>query len=291
MKTSLGFVARCALAGVAAIALSFAAPSANSAGGGDIKIDKKTWSFSGPLGIFDTGQLQRGYVVYKNVCASCHSMNLLSYRNLAQPGGPNIPEESVKALAAEFEVPDGVDEDGEPKTRPAILADRFVSPYKTENEAREANGGAYPPDLSVIAKARSAGGQTPFYLAPFKWVKEIATGYEESGANYLYALLVGYLEEAPEGVEMQDGMYYNKAYPGHQIAMPNPLSEDVVEYNDGTKATVPQMAEDVTAFMMWAAEPTMVQRKQLGVTVITFLTILALLLYFVKKQVWARLKH
>jgi cytochrome c1 len=217
------------------------------------------WSFESIFGTYDRGAQQRGFLVYKNVCASCHGLRLVAYRNLMEIG---IGEEEVKAIAAEYLVTDGPDENGEMFDRPATPADRFVSPFPNDNAARASNNGALPPDLSLIAKARIGG------------------------PDYLHALLIGY-EEAPAGVEVREGLYYNKFFPGHQIAMPPPLFEDGVEYPDGTPATVEQMAEDVTHFLAWAAEPNLEARHRTGVKVILFLLALTALAYAVKRKVWA----
>ena len=228
-----------------------------------INYPEQNWSFSGLFGTFDKSSTQRGFQVYREVCSGCHGMRLMSYRNLSALG---YNENELKALAAQFEVKDGPNDDGEFFTRPGRPSDKFVSPYENENAGRAANGGAYPPDLSLIVKARP------------------------DGANYLHALLIGY-EEAPKGVKVPDGMYYNKYYSGNLIAMPQPLYEDGVEYFDGTKASEKQMAKDVTAFLAWAAEPEMEERKKLGVTVVLFLFIFSLLAYFSMKQVWAPVKR
>ena len=228
-----------------------------------INYPEQNWSFSGLFGTFDKSSAQRGFQVYREVCSGCHGMRLMSYRNLSALG---YNENELKALAAQFEVKDGPNDDGEFFTRPGRPSDKFVSPYENENAGRAANGGAYPPDLSLIVKARP------------------------DGANYLHALLIGY-EEAPKGVKVPDGMYYNKYYSGNLIAMPQPLYEDGVDYFDGTKASEKQMAKDVTAFLAWAAEPEMEERKKLGVTVVLFLFIFSLLAYFSMKQVWAPVKR
>ena len=225
-----------------------------------VAIPSQDWSFSGIFGTFDLAQLQRGFQVYREVCAGCHGIQYIAFRNLLDLG---YPEDDVKALAAEYSVPDGPDEDGEMFERAAILADRIPSPYPNDNAARAANGGSLPPDLSLMAKARIGG------------------------PDYLHALLVGYPEEPPPGVKLMDGMYYNAYYPGHQIAMPTPLSDDLVEYADGTPATVEQMSRDVTAFLMWTAEPTLEVRKRTGVTVVLFLILMTAVFYAVKKKVWA----
>ncbi len=220
------------------------------------------WSFAGPFGTYDRNALRRGFQVYKEVCASCHGMKQISFRNLSQPGGPEFSEAEVKAIAAEYEVTDGPDDYGDMYERPALPKDRFVEPYPNVNAARAANGGAYPPDLSLITKARSGG------------------------PDYIHALLSGY-EEAPEGVEMRPGLYYNPYMAGGKIAMPAPLLEELVEYGDGTPATVQQMSLDVTQFLNWAAEPELEQRKRTGFMVLIYLTIFAGLLYFSMRKIWA----
>ncbi len=220
------------------------------------------WSFGEIFGTYDRNALRRGLTVYTSVCGACHSLDLVAYRHL---GGVDYTEDQIKAIAAEFEVEDGPDEDGEMFTRTALPADTFAAPFPNVQAARAANGGTYPPDLSLITKAR------------------------KRGADYLYALLTEYRDEAPEGFELLDGMYYNEYFPGHQIAMPTPLFEGSVEYTDGTEATVAQMAWDVTTFLAWAAEPELEERKRLGIKVILFLVVLTGLLYAVKRKVWADL--
>jgi ubiquinol-cytochrome c reductase cytochrome b/c1 subunit len=254
------------------------------AAGEAIHIELQNWSFAGVFGRFDRGELQRGYQVYAEVCSACHSLEYLYYRNLADPGGPGFTEAEAGAIAAGFEVSDGPDEDGEMFARPALPRDRFASPFANDEEARAINGGALPPDLSVIAKARGIERGFPW------WLIDLFTGYQEQGADYLYALLSGY-EDAPADFALQSGMQYNIAFPGHQIAMPAPLSDDLVEYADGTPATVSQMARDVTAFLMWAAEPKLEERKRAGFQVMLFLAVFATLLYLTKKKVWSRLDH
>jgi ubiquinol-cytochrome c reductase cytochrome c1 subunit len=245
-------------------ALSFAADRAGAAEG--VKPPSVDWSFTGPFGKFDRGQLQRGYKVYREVCSACHSMHLLSFRNLAEPGGPEFSEAQVKALAAEFEIQDGPDENGDMFTRPGIPSDRFPSPFPNEQAARAANGGALPPDFSVIAKARA------------------------HGPDYIHALLTGY-EEAPSGFELRAGMNYNVYFPGHQIAMPLPLSAEAVEYPDGSPQTVDQYAKDVAAFLMWAAEPHLEARHRMGFQVMIYLLILTFLLYAAKRRLFADVAH
>ena len=226
---------------------------------------KTDWSFKGLFGKFDRGSLQRGYQVYTEVCAACHSMKYLSYRNLAEKGGPEFTEAQVKAIAASFEVKDGPNADGEMFTRPGKLSDKFVMPYENVKAAQAANGGAYPPDMSVLVKAR--GG----------------------GANYIYSLLQGY-EDPPMGITLDEGVYYNKYMYGNKIKMANQLSDGLVEYADGTEATIEQMSKDVTTFLMWTAEPHLEARHQMGFKAILYLIILTILVYFSMKRIWSRIE-
>ena len=223
------------------------------------------WSFKGLFGKFDRAALQRGYHVYTEVCSSCHSMKYLSYRNLAQEGGPEFTEAEAKAIAASFEVTDGPNSDGEMFMRPGKLSDKFVMPYENVKAAQAANGGAYPPDMSVLVKAR--GG----------------------GVDYIYSLLQGY-EDPPAGVTLDDGVYYNKYMYGNKIKMSNQLSDGLIEYSDGTTATVEQMSKDVTTFLMWAAEPHLESRHQMGFKAIIYLIILTILVYFSMKRIWSRIE-
>ena len=226
---------------------------------------KTDWSFKGLFGKFDRSALQRGYQVYTEVCSSCHSMKYVSYRNLSEKGGPEFSEEAVKAIAASFEVKDGPNADGEMFLRPGKPSDKFVMPYDNVKAAEAANGGAYPPDMSVLVKAR--GG----------------------GVDYIYSLLQGY-EDAPNGMILDEGVYYNKYMYGNKIKMSSPLSEDIVEYGDGTKASVEQMSKDVTTFLMWAAEPHLESRHQMGFKAIVYLIILTVLVYFSMKKIWSRVE-
>ena len=223
------------------------------------------WSFKGLFGKFDRGALQRGYQVYTEVCSSCHSMKYLSYRNLAEKGGPEFSIAEAKAIAASFEVTDGPNDDGEMFTRPGKLSDKFVMPYDNVKAAQAANGGAYPPDMSVLVKAR--GG----------------------GVDYIYSLLQGY-EDPPVGMSLDDGVYYNKYMYGNKIKMANQLSDGLVEYGDGTTASVEQMSKDVTTFLMWAAEPHLESRHQMGFKAIVYLIILTILVYFSMKKIWSRIE-
>ena len=227
-----------------------------------VKVENKSWGFLGPFGTYNKSSLQRGLQVYTEVCSSCHSLKYIAYRNLSDLG---YDKEEIKAFSANFLVKDGPNDDGEMFERPGRPSDHFVSPYPNVNAAKAANGGAYPPDLSLITKAR--GG----------------------GAEYLYSLLIGY-KEAPDSGNVLDGMYYNKYYSGSLIAMPQPLYDDGVVYADGTKASIEQMAADVTEFLSWAAEPEMEERKRTGIAAIAFLLIMAVLSYMAKQQIWANLK-
>lgn len=227
-----------------------------------IHYPKQKWSFDGPFGTFDRASAQRGAQVFKEVCANCHSLKMAYYRDL---GGIGMPPAAIAAIAASVTVPT-IGDDGSPAERPALASDHFRSPFANEKAARAANGGALPPDLSVITKAR------------------------EDGEDYLYALLLGY-GDAPASVKMSDGMNYNKMYPGSQIGMPRPLNDGQVEYGDGTKATTEQMARDVVTFLSYIANPEMEARKRLGVKMVLFLVLMTGLTYAVKRKVWADVNH
>lgn len=242
------------------------------------------WSFSGFLGTYDRQELRRGLKVYREACSSCHAMKYLYYRNLVQPGGPELPVKQVKAMAAEETIEDGPNAEGEMFERPRKLSD----PLPRAEPQRFA--GALPPDLSVIAKARSIHAHHPWFAAPFVWVRDIISGYQEAGANYVYSVLTGF-DEPPARFKVGEDLHYNAAFPGHNIAMPPPLSEDGVEFDDGTKATIANQARAVTAFLMWAAEPHLDTRKQIGFKVLIYLLLLAGLLYLIKRKIWANVKH
>ena len=224
---------------------------------------KVNWSFKELTGKFDRASLQRGFQVYKEVCASCHSMQYLSYRNLGEPGGPEFTQEEVKAIAASVEIEDGPDSQGEMFTRTGKPSDKFKSPYPNVEASTAANGGAYPPDMSVLVKARPGG------------------------ADYMYSVLMGY-EEPPAGMKLDDGVYYNKYMIGQKIKMASPLSDGIVEYSDGTEATMDQMAKDVTTFLAWAAEPELEERHRVGFKVIIYLILLTILVYLSMKKIWSR---
>lgn len=260
------------------------------AAGGGVEIDRQKWSFSGITGTYDSQQLQRGFGVYKEVCSACHGLDRIAFRNLAQKGGPEFNVEQVKALAATYEVPDEPNDDGEVEPRPARLSDKFPPLFANEKAARAAQNGALPPDLSVIAKARTVAYTGTWYAHPFAMAKDIVTAYQEGGPDYLYALLTGY-KDAPAGTEVPDGMNYNAAYPGHLIAMAAPLAPDLGIYSDGTPETVENYARDVSAFLAWTSDPTLNQRKQSGWVAMIFLLITTILLYVSKRRIWSAVKH
>lgn len=244
----------------AVLALGLGATPADAAGE-SVPIPDRRFSFDGLFGTYDRASAQRGFQVYKEACAVCHAMKQLHYRNLRALG---LSEAEVRAIAATVQVQDGPNDEGQMFERPGRPSDRFRSPFPNQNAARAANNGAYPPDLSVMAKARAGG------------------------ADYIFALLTGYADPPP-GVTLMEGMSYNRYFPGQQIAMAPPLNADQVTFRDGTPATVEQMAHDLATFLAWAAEPEMEERKRMGVRVIIFLTILGGLAYAVKRKIWADL--
>lgn len=247
---------RTLVAACAALALGLGVATAAEAP----KPPAQNWSFSGLFGTYDRGALQRGYQVYREVCASCHAMSLIAFRNLADIG---FSPDDIAEIAAGYEVQDGPNDEGEMFMRAAVAADRFPAPFPNEQAARFANGGAYPPDLSLITKARLGG------------------------ADYVYALMTGYEDPPPEGVTLMPGMNYNRYFPGHQIAMAPQLADDRVEYADGTPATEAQMAKDVVTFLSWAAEPELEERKRLGMKVMLFLIVFTAMLYALKRKIWS----
>jgi ubiquinol-cytochrome c reductase cytochrome c1 subunit len=225
----------------------------------DAAMPNMKWSFDKIFGTYDLAAAQRGFLVYSNVCSNCHSMKLMHYRDLS---GIGLNADQIKAVAANVTVPQGVDDQGAPKDGPATPASEFKSPFANDQAARAANGGALPPDLSLIVNAR------------------------EGGANYIYGILTGFVP-APTGFKMQDGMYYNKMFPGHQIGMPQPLQDGTVDYTDGTSNSLDQEAHDVVTFLAWTANPELVERKQIGVRVILFLVFMTGITYAVKRKVWS----
>ncbi len=224
---------------------------------------KEIWQFDGVFGRFDKRAIQRGYQVYKEICVACHALSQISYRNLEEIG---FSKDEVVNIAAQYQVNDGLNDKGEMLQRPGKPYDKFVLPYPNEAASRAANNGAYPPDLSLIIKARG------------------------DGANYVHALLNGYGHGIPKGMKINNGMYYNPYFPNMQIAMPPPLSDGMVTYQDGTVATVEQMSSDLVNFLQWTAEPEMEKRKAMGGKVIVFLFILITVFYMAKTRIWANVE-
>ena len=243
---------------------------------------RQSWSFAGPFGTFDRGQIQRGLHVYRDVCSACHSMKHVAFRNLAQPGGPGYSEAQAKQVASEYRINDGPNDKGEMFDRPGRLSDYFPSPDPNEQAARARFNGALPPDFSVIAKARGAEAGFPWFI--FDAVRQ----YQEAGPDYIYAYLTGY-GNAPVGVTLPPTQFWNEYFPGHRTAMRPPLQAGQVEYTNGTPTTPEQYSRDVAAFLMWVAEPHLEARKRIGFQVMIFLIIFAGLAYFTKKKVWADL--
>lgn len=229
------------------------------ASGDTVAPPSQAWSFEGPFGTFDRAAIQRGLKVYREVCAACHSLKRVSYRNLEDLG---YDESQIKSIASQYTVIDGPDDEGEMFERPARPSDPFVSPYPNEKAAKAVNNGALPPDLSLITKAR------------------------HSGPDYVYALLTGY-DDAPHGHPLLPGQNWNTYMPGHIIAMAPPLSDSMIAYEDGSAETVNQYAWDVVNFLTWAADPYMETRKQTGLKVLIFLAVFAGLMYVVKRRVWS----
>jgi cytochrome c1 len=251
-------------------------------------IDRQKWSFAGMFGRYDEAQLQRGFQVYREVCAVCHGLKRINFRNLAEPGGPEFSVDGVKGLAESYRIEDGPNDQGKMFQRPGRPSDALPSPFKNEQEARAIHNGAYPPDLSLITKARSAGENATVLATIGSMLRDIPNGYQEGGADYTYALLMGY-GNPPADLKLAPGMSYNRAFPGHQIAMPPPLQPGQVRYQDGTPATVEQYAKDVTAFLAWAGDPKLEERKRMGFLTILYLLITAVLVYFAKRRLWSTL--
>jgi len=262
---------RIAAAGLAAVTLAGQALAA----GEYKKPEEHTWAFEGPFGAFDRAAMQRGFQVYQQLCSACHSVDYLDFRHLGEEGGPFFTEEYanpndnpvIRQIASEYTITDGPDDFGDMFERPGRPSDGFPSPYENEQMARSANGGAYPPDFSVIVKAR------------------------KGGPEYIRSLMLGYDYEPPEDLDIRPGLYYNPYFPGGLIAMPPQLREGIIEYSDGTAATPEQMAHDVVSFLTWVAEPHMEARKRMGLMVMIYLTIFAILLWLAYRQVWSNVKH
>jgi ubiquinol-cytochrome c reductase cytochrome c1 subunit len=282
------------LSGLAAVSLMFSAAVATAAEEGGhnaaepthfpiLKPQEMDWSFAGPFGTYDKGQLQRGFKVYREVCSACHSMSLVAFRTLE---GLGYSDAQVRAIAAEYTVTDGPNADGDMFERPALPSDHFPSPFPNEAAAAASNGGAAPPDFSLIAKARAVERGFPTF------VFDVFTQYAESGPDYIHALLTGYEMEPPEGMEIAEGTYYNPYFiAGKSLAMAQPISDGQVTYEDGSPETIDQYSRDVSAFLMWAAEPHMEDRKKTGFRVMIFLLIFAGLVYLTKRKVWTEVAH
>jgi cytochrome c1 len=264
--------------------------SAEAADAPQAAIARQHWSFGGLLGHFEDAQLQRGFRVYTEICARCHGVKRLAFRNLAQPGGPGFPEAAIKSLAATHEVDAEPNEEGKVVKRPATLADHIPPPFRNDQEARFTLNGALPPDLSLIVRARAPEADTPFYRVPDHMLRDVVTAYQEGGADYVYAYLKGY-QDAPAGTKLAEFMNYNVAFPGHQTAMPNPFlgGDGMVKYDDETPATIDNYARDVTAFLAWAADPNLEARKRMGLMVVLYIALTALLLGLAKRRIWREL--
>jgi len=232
-------------------------------------VKQASWSFAGPFGTYDKGALQRGFQVYKEVCSACHSLNMVSFADLAAPGGPGFTEAQAKVIAAGYKIPAGpndkgetTDANGNPLTRPGILADHFPPPFPNEQAARAANGGALPPDMSLLVKAR------------------------EGGPDYVYSIITGFGQKPPHGFAVQQGKYYNPYFAGRNISMPPPLNNGSVTFSDGTPATIDNEAKSVVTFLTWASEPNLEQRHRIGLQVIAFLVLLSGLLFLSYRRIW-----
>jgi ubiquinol-cytochrome c reductase cytochrome c1 subunit len=221
------------------------------------------WSFDGVFGTYDKAALQRGFQVYKEVCSACHELNQLYFRDLTQIG---YSEAEVKGIAASYTVTDGPNKEGQMFQRPGRPYDHIPGPFPNEEAARAANNGASPPDQSTLIKARP------------------------DGPDYVFAILNGYTEP-PKGFKMTPGMNYNEYFPGHQIAMPKPLSPDQVKYADGTSATLPQEAHDVVTFLAWASHPNLDERHRMGFKVMLFLVVGIGVFYAAKRKIWSNIEH
>lgn len=260
------------MATIASATILFSTLSANAADTGLPHPERHDYKSAGVFGKFDLPSLQRGLQIYQEVCAACHSLDLVAFRSLADLG---YNEDEIKAIAIEYEY-EIIDDEGDVQFRTGIPADYFPAPFANEQMARASNFGALPPDFSTLVKARE-------HLSFLPW----SSVY---GEDYIVALMMGYEEEAPEGVEMNEGLYFNHYFAGNQIAMAPPLFEEMVEYADGTSASIEQMSYDVANFMAWASDPTMQERKEMGLKVMLFMVVFVILLYFTNKRVWKKVK-
>lgn len=249
------------LSAIAAAGLMVSSGAAMASGAAE-PLMKPGFSWEGFFGRYDQAELKRGFEVYNAICSNCHGLRLVAYRNLAAIG---LTEDEIKTVASARELADEPNDEGEVHMRPGRPSDKWINPFPNDKAAASANGGALPPDLSLMAKARVGG------------------------PNYLYSLMLGFSEEIPHGVGIPEGKYYNKYFPGYAIGMPPQLMEDLVSYTDGTKATPEQLAKDITAFLNWAAEPELNERKSLGLKVMIFLAVFTAMLYALKRQIWKNL--
>jgi ubiquinol-cytochrome c reductase cytochrome c1 subunit len=241
------------------------------------------WSFAGPFGTYDKAQLQRGLKVYKEVCSACHSMNLVAFRTLSDLG---YSDAQLKTLSAGYTIHDGPNDAGDMFDRPGKPSDYFPAPFANEQAAAASNGGAAPPDMSLLAKARGVERGFP------QFVFDIFTQYDAGGPDYIHSLLTGYDQTPPAGMVIPEGTHYNPYFmSGVSLKMPKPLSDGQVTYDDGSPQTVDQYARDVSAFLMWAAEPHMEDRKKTGFRVLVFLLLFGALVYLTKRKVWAEVAH
>lgn len=271
------------LAACAALLTATGLP-AHAAGESGVEIRKQEWTFAGIFGQYDQAQLQRGFKVYEQACSNCHSMRLVPFRTLTDESGPNFTEDEAQAIASAYTVTDISNETGQPFDREAKLTDTFPSPYPNK-AAATATLGAYPPDFSLIAKARAAHRGFPGFVV------DAFANYAENGPDYIYALLLGY-QEAPEDVEPVQGAWYNPVFmSGNWIKMPQPVQDGQISYPDGSPETVEQYAADISAFLMWAAEPKLEERKEIGFRVMVFLAVLGVLLYMTKRRIWRNVAH
>ncbi|MFM7084758.1 MAG: cytochrome c1 [Hyphomicrobium sp.] len=329
---ALHFLSRFGMFGL----LCLTAANLGHAAGSAPYIERQQWTFEGVKGQFDKAQLQRGFQVYKEVCSACHGLKRVFWRNLVEKGGPEFPEEAVKALAAEWpnQITDGPNDAGEMFERPALLSDPILGPYKNEKAARAAQNGAYPPDLSLMARARNPEYHGTVFGHPTHMVGDIISAYQEGGPDYIYGLLTGYKDIPtyardekgqlhPVGIDgaggknletclsiingedgnpdtcvtLSDGMNYNAAYPGGQIAMPPMLSDGAIQYIKGTDGkpivpeTIDQYSRDIASFLAWAADPHLNVRKQIGWQALLFIIITTVLLFIGKKRIWSRAEH
>ncbi len=280
-----GFAKKTIGSAALALAIAFGPIAPSSAEEGVHQVERppvQSWSFAGAFGRYDKAQLRRGLKVYREVCSSCHSLKMIAFRNLGEPGGPELSPAEVLSIAESYKIKDGPNDAGDMFERPGRLSDRFPPPFPNEQAARAALAGAYPPDMSVLAKARGYSRGFPTFL--FDVIPGLS--YQEQGVDYIAALLGGY-RDAPHGVTLAPGQYYNIYMPGRRTGMPPPLADGAVTYEDGSPQTADQYAKDVSAFLMWAAEPHLDDRKRVGLGVVAFLAVFGVMIFFTKRRIWS----